>query len=72
MTDEEMAEQGAEYAAQYGYETVEELIAAYGESTVRISIMQDKVLDFLLENAVITEAETEAATEAVTEAAAQE
>lgn len=72
VTDEEMAEQGAEYAAQYGYETVEELIAAYGESTVRISIMQDKVLDFLLENAVITEAETEAATEAVTEAAAQE
>ncbi len=72
VTDEEMAEQGAEYAAQYGYETVEELNAAYGESTVRVSIMQDKVLDFLLENAVITEAGTEAATEAVTEAAAQE
>ena len=64
VTDEEMAEQGAEYAAQYGYETVEELNAAYGESTVRVSIMQDKVLDFLLENAVITEAGTEAATEA--------
>lgn len=70
VTDEELAESGAEYAAQYGYETVEELMAAYGESTVRVSIMQDKVLDFLLENAVITE--PEAATEAVTEAPAAE
>lgn len=62
VTDEDLAEA----AKEFGFETTEEFIAAYGEDVVRISVLQDKTLDFLLENAVITEAEAE------TEAPAEE
>ena len=55
---------------------MDDLKAAYDEDTIRISALQDKVLDFLKENTTVeetteTEAETEAAeesTEAATEA----
>lgn len=63
------------YADTYGYDSVDDLKAAYDEDTIRISALQDKVLDFLEENSTIeetTETETEAAeesTEAATEAA---
>ena len=76
MTDEDLAAA----AQDFGFETAEEFIAAYGEDVVRISVLQDKTLDFLLDNAVIEEAqadtegeegETEAA-EAQTEAPADE
>ena len=53
-------------------ESTEELEATYGEETIRISLLQEKVLDFLLENAVIeeeTEAESETGDEAGLEAA---
>ena len=64
------------YADNYGYDSVDDLKAAYDEDTIRISALQDKVLDFLKENTTVeetteTEAETEAAeesTEAATEA----
>ena len=66
VTDEDLAEA----AKEFGFETVEEFIAAYGEDVVRISVLQDKTLDFLLENAVITEPESETeAAEGETEAA---
>ena len=71
LTEEEYAEGCARYAESYGYESGEELVAAYGEDTVRISILQDKVLEYLMENAVveeITESESEVSTEAETEA----
>lgn len=71
VTDEDLAEA----AKEFGFETTEEFIAAYGEDVVRISVLQDKTLDFLLENAVITEAEAETeapAEEAETEVSAEE
>ena len=62
----------ANYMTIYGegYATEEEFVAAYGEDLIRISVLQELVLDFLTENAVVTEApaETEAVSEAATEA----
>jgi trigger factor len=73
VSEEEFATESQNFADQYGYDSAEDLISQYGEETVRISILQNKVLDFLLENAVITEeAETEADTETAEEAAAEE
>lgn len=74
LTDEEYEQKCQEYMEMYGYETKEELIDAYGEPTLRVSALQDKVLEMLVETAEVTEAEsdeTEAAeeTEAATEAA---
>lgn len=72
VSEEEFAEEAQNYADMYGYESADDLVAAYGDATVRISILQNKVLDFLLENAVITEeAETEAETEAASEEVAE-
>lgn len=71
VSDEEYQEGSEKYAEDYGYENAEELIAEYGESMVRISILQDKVLNFLVENAVIEE-QTESETELSSEAAAEE
>lgn len=66
ISDEEYTAGCETYAQENGYETSEELIAAYGESVIRISLLQDKVLDFLMDNAVIEEAqETESETELV-------
>lgn len=64
VSDEEFAQGCQEYAQQYGYESAEDFIAQNGEANIRASILQSKVLDFLLENAVITKApETEADTD---------
>lgn len=67
LSDEEFAETSENYAQMYGYESADELIAAYGESTVRISALQDKAMEFLRENAVIEEAEAESETGAENE-----
>lgn len=73
VSDEDYAAGCEEYAQQYGYSTADELVAAYGEDTIRVSLLQEKVLDFLLDNAVIeveteSESETGDAAEASTEA----
>lgn len=71
ITEDEYAEGCEEYAALYGLESGEELVETYGEDVVRISILQEKVLDYLVDNAVVEvvgEAETEAVTESETEA----
>ena len=53
------------YADTYGYDSADDLKAAYDEDTIRISALQDKVLDFLEENTTVEETtETEASTEA--------
>lgn len=67
---EEEYEQGCvDYAETYGYESADHLKENFDEGTIRISLIMDKVLDFLRDNAVITEAvETETASEAATEA----
>jgi trigger factor len=52
------------YMESYGYESQEEFEAAYGEEVIRISILQEDVLEFLVENAIVEEtAETETAEE---------
>lgn len=66
ITEDEYAAGCEEYAALYGLESGEELVKTYGEGVVRISILQEKVLDYLVENAVVEtvgESETEAVTE---------
>ena len=64
ISDEEYKAGCEEYAAKYGYDTGDDLVKAYGEETVRTSLLQDKVLDFVRENAVITEeSESESETE---------
>ncbi len=73
VTDEEYKEGCETYAADYNFETTDALIAEYGEEMIRSSILQEKVLDFLVENAVIqeeteTESESEILTEVETEA----
>ena len=70
LTDEEYAERGAAFAKDYGYETLEELEAAYGADAVRTAIQQDKVMEFLRENNEIIEQtgdEAETETESETE-----
>lgn len=60
------------YADTYGYDSVDDLKAAYDEDTIRISALQDKVLDFLEENTTVEETtETEASTEAAEEETAE-
>lgn len=71
VSEDEYAAGCEDYAAAYGLESGEELIDTYGESVVRISLLQDKVLEYLMENAVIeemTEVQSEAGTEVETEA----
>ena len=67
VSDEEYAAGCERYLESEGYETAEELEAAYGESVIRISLLQEKTLDFLVDNAVIEE-ETEMESELTTEA----
>lgn len=70
VSEEEYAEGCAEYAEAYGYATVEEFEAAYDVVTIETSILMDKMLEFVKENAVIEELEeTEAETQVVSEAA---
>lgn len=69
ITEEEYAAGAAEYAASYGYESVEIFEEAYDVETIKTSLLMDKMLEFVKENAVIEQLEeTEAETEAVTEA----
>lgn len=68
VSDEELAAGAGELAPQYGYESGEEMLAAAGEAELRISLLQEKVLDFLVDNALIETAEPEeASTEAESE-----
>ena len=57
VSDEEYEEYCESYAAEYGYDSPEALVADYGESTVRVSVLQTKALDFLLENTIVEEVE---------------
>lgn len=67
LTEEEYAAGCEKYAETYGMESGEDIVEAYGESVVRLSLLQEKVFDFLMENAIIEEVDktqTEASTEA--------
>lgn len=75
VTEEEFNASCEEYKTAYGYDTVEELVAAVGgESVVRVSLLLEKVDEFIRENVVViepTEAVEESA-EAVEETADEE
>lgn len=57
LTDEIYNSKVAEYAEAYGYEESAEFIEAYGEDVVRKSLLAELVMDFIIDNAVIAEAQ---------------
>lgn len=56
-TDEVYEEKIAEYAESYGYDDTESFLTAYGEDTVKDAILAEVVMDFIIDNATIVEAE---------------
>lgn len=68
LSDEEYAAGVEKYMALYGYTDADAFVADVGgEQTMEISLLLDKVYDFLIENAVIEELEPETETETETE-----
>ena len=58
LTDDVYSTMLAEYAESYGYEDdTETFLADYGEENVRSAMLSELVMEFIIENAVITEAE---------------
>lgn len=57
LTDDIYNAKAAEYAEAYGYEDVASFVEDYEEEQVRSAILSELVMDFIIENAVITEAE---------------
>lgn len=57
LTNTEYTEGLNTYAEDMGYETSEDLVKDYGEESLYMWLLEEKVLDFLTENAVITEVE---------------
>lgn len=55
LTDEIYQERAAQYAADYGYESVEDMETQLGKETIDEWILEDLVMDVLEQNAVITE-----------------
>lgn len=73
ISDEEYAEGVKKYTEQYGAESEEAFMEQYGEVMIRESLLNDKVLELLVKNAVTKEAsEVETETESGTEAAGSE
>ena len=72
ISDEEYQEGLEKYAETQGMDDPAKLEEAYGENYIRNSLLQEKVLEFLYENATIEEVkETEAASEEETEAVSE-
>lgn len=68
ISEDEYATGTAGYAEQYGYGSAEEFEADYDRATIEMSLLIDKVMLFVKDNAIIEEIEeTEAETEAVSE-----
>lgn len=57
LTEELYTEQATAYAVSYGYETLADFEADYGADYIRESIFSEMVLNFIVDQAVITEAE---------------
>lgn len=69
LSEEEYTAGSADYAAEYGYESTQEFEEAYDKATIEMSLLIDKMLLYVKDNALIEEVqETEALTEAVSEA----
>ena len=71
VTDQELEEAALENYASFGFDSVEAFKAANDMEEYRDSMLLNKVLDFLVDNAVVTqsadEGETKTAETAVTE-----
>lgn len=68
VTEEEYNACCEEYKASYGYETIDEFVAAVGgESVIRLSLLLEKVDEFLMENVTVTEVTEETADAEVVE-----
>ena len=63
LSDEEYKEGAQRYADTYGYESVESFEEAYPQGDIRKSLLMNKVMEFVYDNAVITEVEPEAETD---------
>ena len=79
VSDEEYEDGLARYAEAQGMDDPSKLEEAYGENYIKNSLLQEKVLDFLYENATIeevaeteAESESESETEAASEVASEE
>jgi len=57
VSDEQYATEVAEMAEYYGYETVKEFEEANGKDNIVNSILSELVMEFIIDNAVITEAQ---------------
>lgn len=57
VSDERYNTEIEKYAKQYNYNTVEEFLQEYKEEDVRQSILMDVVMEFCIDNAVISDAE---------------
>jgi trigger factor len=66
MTEDMVNEQAAEEATQYGYESAESFLDEIGFTTYRMSLVQDKVIERLME-LINVEEETEAVEASVEE-----
>lgn len=55
LTDELYNEKALEYAVSYGYEDIASFEEAYGAENVKSAILSEMVMEFLVDNAVITE-----------------
>lgn len=54
LTEEIYTAMVAEYAPNYGYEDEESFVEAYGEDAIRDALLAELVIEFIIENAVIT------------------
>ncbi len=73
VSEEEYAQGCEDYAVRYGYESADALRQAFDESTIRISLLMDKVFAYLegvtqIDLIIETETETETETKTMTEA----
>ncbi|MGN0506158.1 MAG: trigger factor [Lachnospiraceae bacterium] len=57
VSEERYNTEVAVYAEEYGYDTVEEFLENYTEEDVRSAILMDMVMEFCIENAIISDAE---------------
>lgn len=74
LTDAEYEAGVEKYATELQAESTEAFIEQYGKSVIELAILQDKVLDLIIEEAVVTEAsetESETATETASETTAE-
>ena len=70
VSDQEYKAGLTKYSKDYGFESEDEFLKQYGKDIIELSLIQDKVVEFLLENAKVTNEEarvTEASTEKATE-----